>query len=117
MSLTYNIKSEDGITIVSFDGKIISSGDTETIAAYFNQLDSKQITNTIFDFDSLSHINSSGINFMIRTLTKLRINNSELVLCNVAGNVRSLFEIAKIDTIFSVFDSKTEAINHFKPSR
>ena len=114
MSLEYSIKQEQGLTIVSFSGKIMSSNDIEQLNEYFNSLTPENITHTIFDLESLSHINSSGINFIIRMLTKLRINSVELVLCNVIGNVKSLFEIAKINTIFTVYDSVAKAINHFK---
>ena len=38
----------------------------------------------------------------------------ELILTNINGNVKKIFEIAKLDEIYTIYDNKEEAINHFK---
>ena len=56
---------------------------------------------------------STGIGFLVRTLTRSRVNNGELVLCGVKGNVEKLFEIAKINEIFTIYTNVSEAKQHF----
>lgn len=114
MSLNFNISSIDGISIISFDGKIITEADLEKLNAEIGKNNTDLNTNLVFDFAKLSHINSSGINFIIRSLTRSRINNGDLVLCSILGNVKTLFEMAKINEIFSIYSDVSEAINHFK---
>jgi anti-anti-sigma factor len=114
MSLTFNIISTDGISIVSFEGKIITEVDIEQLNTKINNSASNIEVNLVFDFGKLTHINSSGINFIIRSLTRSRINNGDLVLCSILGNVKMLFEMAKINEIFSIYPDVSEAINHFK---
>lgn len=114
MSLEFNISSNDGISIVSFKGKIISDGDLEMLNQEIGIKTSDEAMNLIFDFAELTHINSSGINFIIRSLTRSRINNRDLVLTSITGNVKTLFEIAKINEIFSIYTTVSDAINHFK---
>jgi len=114
MSLTFNITSTDGISIVSFEGKIITEVDIEQLNSKINSSTSNIEVNLVFDFGKLTHINSTGINFIIRSLTRSRINNGDLVLCSILGNVKMLFEMAKINEIFSIYPDVSEAINHFK---
>lgn len=114
MSLEFNIRSNDGISIVSFKGKIITDSDLERLNSEIVTPNSTEAMNLIFDFTELTHINSSGINFIIRSLTRSRINNRDLVLTSITGNVKTLFEIAKINEIFSIYATVSDAINHFK---
>ena len=111
MSLDYKISTVDAVTVVSFKGKIISDADIQKL---LTDLENSQLSaNRVFDFSELTHINSSGINFIIKSLTKMRINNGDLVLCSVGGTVKTLFEMAKIDDIFSIYQNVSDAINHY----
>lgn len=112
MSLEFNITSIDAVSVISLKGKIITDSDIETIQDQFDK--NGLNVNRVFDLSELTHINSSGINFIIKTLTKSRINGGDLVLCNLVGAVKSLFEIAKITDIFAIYGSVSDAINHFK---
>lgn len=114
MGLIFNISSNKGISIVSFEGKIISQSDIDELNVKIGNAGTELHTNLIFDFGKLTHINSTGINFIIRSLTRSRINNGDLVLCSIIGNVKTLFEIAKVNEIFSIYEDVSEAINHFK---
>lgn len=114
MSLEFNISSSNGISIVSFKGKILSDSDIERLYKEIHTDSSPEKMNLIFDFTELTHINSTGINFIIRSLTRSRVNNRDLVLTSITGNVKTLFEIAKINGIFSIYSTVSDAINHFK---
>ena len=50
----------------------------------------------------------------MKILTKTRVNNGDLIFCGVNGNVENLFKIAKLNGIYTIFDSLEEAVNHFK---
>ena len=114
MSLAFQITSNNGISIVSFKGKIISDADIDRLTQEITSHHAAEVTHLIFDFEDLTHINSSGINFIIRSLTRSRVNNRDLVLTSIKGNVKTLFEIAKMNEIITVYPSISEAINHFK---
>lgn len=114
MSLAFQISSNNGISIISFKGKIISDADIDRLSLEIVNHQAVEVTHLIFDFEDLTHINSSGINFIIRSLTRSRINNRDLVLSAIKGNVKTLFEIAKMNEIITIYPSISEAINHFK---
>ena len=81
------------MTIVQLKGKILFEAELETLYHEFHELNAIEGMNWIMDLTEMTHTNSTGIGFLVRSLTRSRINNGELVLCGVKGNVEKLFEI------------------------
>ena len=95
-------------------GKITSDDDFEELEREVFDYLNKNYYRIIFELSELTHTNSSGIGFFMRTLTKARIMNGELILVNIEGNVKKIFEIAKLDEVYTIYTNKEEALNHFK---
>lgn len=114
MNLSYEIEIDDPVITFTLSGKITTETDFDELETeVFNHLN-QNYYRVIFDIENLTHTNSSGIGFFMRTLTKTRIMGGELILTNINGNVKKIFEIAKLDEIYTIYDNKEEAINHFK---
>jgi anti-sigma B factor antagonist len=114
LNLQFDTRIDDPIIIYTLKGKITSDVDYEGIEReVFDNLN-KNYYRIIFDLTDLTHTNSSGIGFFMRTLTKARIMNGELVLINLEGNVRKIFEIAKLDEVYTIYTNEEEALNHCK---
>jgi len=112
--LHYDIEIVDPVVIYKFQGKITSDNDYEEMEKeVFSKLN-QNYYRVVFDLEGLTHTNSSGISFFMRTLTKTRIMGGELVLTNVSGNVEKIFKISKLDEIYTIYDTRADAINHFK---
>lgn len=114
MNLHYDIAINDPVIVYSLQGKIISESDYEELEQMVFAKLNQNYYRIVFDLQDLTHTNSSGISFFMRTLTKARIMNGELILCNVNGNVEKIFHIAKLDEVYTIYDSVDDAINHFK---
>ncbi len=112
-SLEFLISTDNHLTIVQLKGKILFEAELETLNHEFLELNATEGMNWILDLSELTHTNSTGIGFLVRTLTRSRVNNGELVLCGVKGNVEKLFEIAKINEIFNIYTNVSEAKQHF----
>lgn len=115
MNLSFEINTINDSTIVfKLIGKIISDTDFDDLQVEVNDAIGKNLKNVIFDLEELTHMNSMGIGFFMRTLTKSRIINGDLILCNIRGNVDKIFEISKLNEIYTICDSQVAAINLFK---
>jgi len=112
--LQYDIEFDDPIIVYTLKGSIITELDYESIEREVFENLNKNYYRIVFNLENLTHTNSSGIAFFMRTLTKSRIMGGELVLSNVSGNVAKIFEISKLDEIYTICDNQTEGINHFK---
>jgi anti-anti-sigma factor len=109
MGFEFKLSEQGPVQVVSFKGKITTEKDVEELKQV---LDSKS-PYFIFDLEELSHVNSSGINFMIKSLTRCRVGGGELVLSGLNGSVKQLFELAKIDGLFTTYNNQEDSINHF----
>ena len=111
MSVIFNIKNSSTLIIFNFEGKILSEAD---LIIANEVLSSNKNWKIVFDLSQLTHTNSSGIAFMVKTLTKARINQGDVVLLSPNIGLNRLFEITKIHEVFSIVDSLTAAENYFK---
>lgn len=113
MNLTYDIENVDSLLIFHLKGKITSDIDFQTLEALLNEKISANHCRVVFDLNELTHINSSGIGFFMRVLTKTRIMGGDLLLLNVKGNVEKVFQISKLNEIYTICENQMECINYF----
>jgi anti-sigma B factor antagonist len=113
MEFTYNIATQKNIKIISLTGKLISEVNVASLNEEASNLIESNHNQLIINLEGLKFLNSSGINFFMRTLTKARVSNGDLVFTGVNGMVSELFSMAKLTKIYTIYDSLEEAINHF----
>ncbi len=106
VSLTNTLNS----IVIALEGRILSDLDLDAIKEHTSQL---AVWNIVFDLSGLTHTNSSGIAFIIKTMTRARINNGDVVLANPNEGIKKLIDISKLYEVFSIYSSQQEAINHF----
>ncbi|MFT5779062.1 MAG: anti-anti-sigma factor [Crocinitomicaceae bacterium] len=114
MSLDYTITIHDPVISYGLVGKITTDEDYQPLErAVFDHLN-QNYYRIIFDLQELTHTNSSGIGFFMRTLTKARIMGGELILININGNVEKIFEIAKLNQVYTICENVADGLNYFK---
>jgi anti-sigma B factor antagonist len=111
MSLTIKIEHQDKSVVFSFEGKINNSEDTtEVLNSLDNEL-SQERKSFLYDVSKLDYITSSGLNFFIRSLTRIRNVGGEIILCGVHGNVEKLLKISKLNEIFTLSPNVEDALS------
>ena len=63
----------------------------------------------VIDLTNLRFINSSGIGFLIKILTKLRNKGGELILANPSEKLNKLLAMTKLLAIFKIVNSVENA--------
>lgn len=64
----------------------------------------------LVDLSGLTYIDSSGIAVLIEALQRMQSYGGKLLLCGVRDNVKQMFEIARLDTIFAMFPDTRAAL-------
>ncbi len=64
----------------------------------------------IVDLSGVSYMDSSGVATLVRGLQLSRKKGVGLVLCSLQDRVRSIFEIARLDTVFPIAGTFDEAV-------
>ena len=114
MSFTFEIaKHPKGVVCFSLTGKIISTEGFEGVTAQLDNAFLEGNKKIIIDMSKVSYINSSGLNLLVRLLTKVRNKGGELVLISLSDSVEKLFFITKLNSIFTICADISEAQNIF----
>ena len=114
MNLNFEIEPVGQVLVFNLKGKIIADNDTAELEQEFGKLLSQNLNKVLIDLEGLTHINSSGISTLIKMITKSRILGGDLMITGLNGNVAKVFDIAKLDEVFTIFSDRDEALEHFK---
>lgn len=108
---TIQIRAEtrDGATIVS------PVGDVDLTASPVLRNELKKIHTTkpqrlVVDLEHVSYMDSSGVATLVEAMQIARKNGTKLVLCGMQARVRSIFEIARLDTVFTIVPDAAAAL-------
>jgi anti-sigma B factor antagonist len=115
VSFKVNIaKHQNGVYEIAFSGKITGAEEllevTDQLEDWLEEADFRGV---VAELSELTHMNSTGINLMIRMLTKLRNKGKELILAAPSAGVQQLVTITKLNSIFTIYASREEALNKF----
>jgi len=70
----------------------------------------KQVKKIVINLKKVTYIDSSGLATFVEVLQKMKRYDGKLVLTELAPAVRSVFEIAKLDKVFSLTESESDAL-------
>ncbi len=76
----------------------------------FKEIFRQKPHSVIVDMTEVTFMDSSGLAVLVGALKRSRINNSELKLAGLTKDVRDIFEICRLETIFQFFDTTDEAL-------
>ena len=65
------------------------------------------------DFSHASFIDSSGLGILVSLSKKIREQGGELRLANLNDDLKTLFELTKLDTLFQISDTRDRALSSF----
>lgn len=75
-----------------------------------SKLTESVIKKLMIDLEKVNYIDSSGLATFIELFQKIKKSGGKLVLFSLKPSVRSVFEIAKLDSIFHLAESHQAAV-------
>jgi anti-sigma B factor antagonist len=79
-----------------------------------NELADLEYPDTILDLNNLSYIDSTGLGILVATKNLMDKNHKEIVISCGSRKILQVFEIAKIDKFFKVFDKREDAVAYIE---
>jgi anti-sigma B factor antagonist len=64
----------------------------------------------IIDLCEVPYMDSSGVATLIEAMKEARQAGRKLVLCALQDRVKSIFEIARLDMVFTIVDTRDDAL-------
>jgi anti-sigma B factor antagonist len=110
VNFDYNISNQPNVVVFAISGRISQVDMVEQIMIDLNSAIESANNFIIFDISKLEYINSSGLNFFIRALTRTRNAGKDLILSGMNGVVEKLFVISKLNEIFTICPTLEEGL-------
>lgn len=114
MSAIYQVNTSDANGVVTIKGRIMSD---DGMLACFEQVAAATEKGTktwICDASELEYCNSTGLNFFVRMLTRSRNNGGDCILVGLQPTVAKLFQLSKLNEIFTSYATLDEAMANTK---
>ena len=112
MEHSYNIL--DNILVITLKGDLIGENNGPELVNIVNDNLHNNVNRCAIDLSGVRYMNSSGIGVLITLLTKFRNQEGEMILIKPSEKIEKLLLITKLNNIFSIVDSKEEAIGLLK---
>ena len=110
--MSFAIKKQGDIVVVDVEGQLIVGNRQELKDLVQAALD-RGDRRLLIDFSRTGYIDSSGLGALVSLSKKIRESGGELRLSGLNEDLRSLFELTKLDTLFNIADSRDAALSAF----
>ena len=110
--MSYRISDIDGVVLVEVDGELIVGNREAFKQTVLERLDAGD-RKFVVDFEESSYIDSSRLGALVSLSRKIRELGGALRLAGLNEDLRTLFELTKLDTLFQISDSQELALADF----
>jgi anti-sigma B factor antagonist len=66
----------------------------------------------VIDLSKVTLIDSSGLGVLVSIMKKIG-EKGEIRLCGLRDNIKSLFQLTRLDKVFAIYHSQAEAVESF----
>jgi len=112
MAFNYSLQAEKGLIILEMEGNLVDKGEAIDIGAEVEEKLSAGENKFVIDLSKLEYMNSTGLNIILNLMNKSRDKGGEAVVAGATPRIKSLFSVTKLDSVFTMKDSREDAIQH-----
>jgi phosphate acetyltransferase len=110
--MSFAMTREGETLVVDVGGQLIVGNRQELKQRVLDELERGE-RRFLIDFAQTGYIDSSGLGVLVSLSKKIREQGGELRLANLNEDLRTLFELTKLDTLFQIADSRERALESF----
>ncbi len=102
----------DGVAVLKVEGQLIVGNRQELKGLVQDGLDRGE-RKFVIDCTQTGYIDSSGLGALVSLSRKVREQGGELRIAGLNDDLRALFELTKLDTLFHISPTAAEALAGF----
>ena len=100
----------EGVDFILLEGDLDFHSAPE-VRTELSKLVDRQVKKILIDLKKVNYVDSSGLATFVELFQKMKRYGGLLILFNLSQGVRSVFEIAKLDSIFKLAKDEKEALS------
>lgn len=101
--MDFKVVAKDDVTLIEVGGQLIVGNRQLLKEQVLDQLE-RGDRKFILDFSKTDYIDSSGLGVLVTLSKKIREQGGQLSLVGLSEDLRTLFELTKLDTLFIFSD-------------
>jgi anti-sigma B factor antagonist len=105
-------KGTNGVVVVQVEGQLIV-GNRHELKDLVQAALERGERRLLIDFSRTGYIDSSGLGALVSISKRIREKGGELRLAGLNDDLRSLFELTKLDTLFAITETPEQALTSF----
>ena len=110
--MSYTASRQDDITVIRSEGQLTVNNRQELKTLVAERLEQGD-RRFVLDFGETGYIDSSWLGALVTIAKQVRERGGDLRLGGLNDDLRQLFELTKLDTLFSISPSASEALAGF----
>jgi anti-sigma B factor antagonist len=104
------VKEREGCQVFHLFGRLMDQVHADQLMTTLDDVVAQGHNKVILNLHDLQYMNSTGLNILISVLTKTRNAGGDTYICRMSSSVKTLFIVTKLDQVFSIFPSETDAV-------
>ena len=110
--MAFEVQKVGDVTVVDVEGQLIVGNRQELKQRVLADLEGGE-RKFLVDFTRTGYIDSSGLGVLVSLSKKIREQGGELRLSSLNEDLRTLFELTKLDTLFRIADSRADGLEGY----
>jgi len=110
--MAFTVRKQGGVLVIDVDGQLIVGNRQDLKQRVLDALDAGD-RKFLIDFTRTGYIDSSGLGVLVSLSKKIRDEGGDLRLAGLNEDLKTLFELTKLDTLFAITDSADQALAAF----
>lgn len=107
--MSFQLTRTDDALVVVVDGQLVVANRQEFKQLILDQVE-QGVHLVVVDFSASAYIDSSGLGALVSLGKRLRESGGDLRLTGLNDDLRTLFELTRLDSLFPLFASRDDAL-------
>ena len=101
--------AKEGVTILRPMGERLDADNADILKAKIKELFEDGSKTLLVDLAAVRFIDSSGLGALVSGFKSAMSHKGQLVLCGLQEQVRSMFDLTRLNRVFDIYASEEEA--------
>jgi anti-sigma B factor antagonist len=107
--MSFSLERTDDVAIVTVDGQLVVTNRQEFKRAILDAVE-QGARLVVVDFTTSGYIDSSGLGALVSLSRRLRESGGDLRLVGLNEDLRTLFELTRLDALFPLYATRADAL-------
>src|SRR5260370_36179998 len=103
----------DGVSVVALDGRIVLGEERNALREKVTSLIAEGKKKIVRNMDNIRFSDSAGVGTLVAGHHSVKTQGASMRLCHLGSKFQEVLQIAKLLTVFDVFNTEAEAVASF----